>query len=80
MIGQNLLLGSKTLSYSTFERYSATLILLSNGLTKPEISSIGIYEVFIELIWHGFKPGLPQKADHVRGAVLFATDPVKDKR
>lgn len=51
----------------------------NDGLTKPEISSIGIHEVFIELLWHGFKPQLPQKADHMRGAVLFATNPVTGK-
>lgn len=47
----------------------------NGGLTKPEISSIGMHEVFIELIVRGFKPKLPQKADHMRGAVLFATNP-----
>jgi hypothetical protein len=51
----------------------------NGGLTKPEISSIGICEVFIELIVRGFKPRLPKKVDHVRGAVLFATSPVTGK-
>src|SRR6266516_61034 len=46
----------------------------NGGLTKPDISSIGKQEVIIELIWHGFKLRLPEKADHVHGAVLYATN------
>lgn len=48
----------------------------NGGLSKPEISSIAMHEVFIELIWHGFKP---KKDDHVRRAVLSATDPKTGK-
>jgi hypothetical protein len=44
----------------------------NGGLTKPDISSIGIHEVFIELIVRGFKP---KKDDHVRGVRLSITNP-----